>query len=120
MAATKQDLIIEKGATFEMNLVYREEGVYVDLTALRVKMTIREKQDMSSPEILSIDSAESGSPYIALGLQGQIDITVPPSVTKAIGQSFGFYDLVLEQGVDDTDRLLEGFVKFKPGVTDLG
>ena len=114
MSATKQDLLIEKGATFNLVVTWRDEdNVLVNLTDYTARMQIRETIDSATPIVDLTD----GDGITLGGTSGTITITIDDAVTSAIVESIGVYDLELEDDSGFVTRLREGTVEFKGEVT---
>lgn len=115
MSAATLKLVIEKGTTFKPRFTYKnEDGSIVDLTNYTARMQVRAEIDSTTP-ILDLTTENSG---IVLGGQaGTIDLFVSDTVTSAIIEEEGVYDLEIESAAGVVTRVLEGKVTFKPEVT---
>lgn len=120
MVATKEDLYIEAGATFDRSWVWRETlengslGDPVDLTGYTARMHIR--RTLVDPDIL-VDANTENEQIILGGTAGTVQVLIPDEVTEEIGVTAGVYDLELESAGGYVYRLLEGKVKVSPNVT---
>ncbi len=113
MTAAVYDITIEQGATFTMNLTWRDESnALVDLTGYTARMQVR-KDIASSQTLLSLTS---GSGITLGGAAGTISITASAATTAAIAATSGVYDLELVSGSTVT-RLLQGNVTISKNVT---
>jgi hypothetical protein len=113
MTAGLYNLYIEKGATYNRVLTWNDkDGNPINLTGFSARLHIR-KTKGSDTTILSLSI---GSGITLGGSNGTISILVAASVTAAIEESAGVYDLELVNGSEVT-RLLEGTVTFSPEVT---
>ena len=116
MSAAKRNIKIEKGATFQMNLTWKDgEGVPVNLTGYTARMQVR--KNVNATDTLLNMTTENGS--IALGgALGTISITGSATNTSAIPDTIktGVYDLELVNG-SVVKRLIEGNVEISPEVT---
>lgn len=116
MAASKLDLIIELGATFTKQLVWKS-GIAltpVDLTGCSARMQLRETID--SPQVVLELSTANG--YIALGgTSGTISLSIPASVTATISSDKSVYDLEITFPDTTVSKLVYGTVQFIQQVT---
>lgn len=111
MAAVKRDLVIEKGATFRLNLRLKDDaGLYMDLTGYVGRLQMRATMES---DVVAMDA----SPWITFDNQGRCRVTVPHSVTTSISITQGVYDLEIESPGGEVDRLFKGKVKVDPNVT---
>ena len=115
MAAGKRDIFIEQGATFRMNLVWKDSNeVPVNLTGYTARMQIRRTYNNPST-LLSLSTANGA---IALGgSAGTITIVGAATMTDDMASRLGVYDLELQSADGTVTRLLEGKVTISPEVT---
>jgi len=117
MAAGRRNIIIEKGATFQFNLLWKDANdVAINLTGYTARMQVR-KTVNSTDTLLDMTTENSG---IALGgVAGTIAVTATATATAAISEAAktGVYDLELVSGAGVVKRLVEGDVTIKPEVT---
>lgn len=116
MPAIQNDLVIEKGATFNETLVYRDpSGTLINLTGFTARMQIRETQDSADP----IVDLTTGDGITLGGSAGTIQIFISDTDTSAIVETEGVYDFELISPDPDNyvDRIMEGRVQFKEEVT---
>jgi hypothetical protein len=119
MAAGKHDITIEQGATFTLNLSYKDSaGDVIDLSSSYTgRMKVRES---TGGTILS--STESGdSPKntlsIALAASGNnIIVTMTAANTAALDFDNAVYDLEIFSGAT-VDRIIEGRVFLSKEIT---
>lgn len=116
MTAGTYNLIIEQGATFRREMVWKDaDDNPIDLTGYSAKMQIRKKAGAADPAIATLstddDSIELG------GVAGTIILNMSNTVTEAITAAEGVYDLELTSGAGFVTRLLEGAVTFSKEVT---
>lgn len=118
MAAANYDILIEQGATFRLQILYKDSnGVAVNLTGYTARMQVRQKY--SSPDALLTLTTENGG--IALGgAAGTVTVTAAASLTDDITATCGVYDLELQSGGGIVTRLVEGNVNITPEVTRTG
>jgi len=104
MAAGLYDITIEQGATFQLNLTWKDSnGSPINLTGYSARMQVRESYE-SEDVIVSLVSPTN----ITLGgALGTILITIANSVTSSLSFVEGVYDLELIVGSTVT-RLLQG------------
>lgn len=114
MAAGTHNITIEQGATFTLNLVWRDSNAaLVNLTGYTARMQVRQKHT-SDTAALSLTS-EAGDIVLG-GALGTIVVTAAATVTDDIPFRSGVYDLELINGTVVT-RLLQGVATITPEVT---
>jgi len=116
MAAYKQNLIIEQGATFSFNIEWTEsDGVTpVNLTGYTAEMDIRASYDDPNT-IIQLDTTNG---RITLGgTAGTIQLLISAADTAALDFTSAVYDLELTAPDGTVTRLMEGGVSFSPEVT---
>lgn len=115
MAAAQHDITIEQGATFQMNLVWKDAGgTPINLTGYSARMQVRRTYRADTAE-LSLTSPSGG---ITLGgALGTIAIIATAAQTAAITVLVGVYDLELVDAGGTVTRLIEGAVTISPEVT---
>ena len=105
MAAGLYDITIEQGATFQMNLTWKDStGAAVNITGYTARMQVRENYEAEST-LVSLTS--SGGDIVLGGALGTIVITIGASVTQLLQLDEAVYDLELVNGATVT-RLLQG------------
>lgn len=125
MAAGKYNLLIEQGATYQVELQYKDSnGVPVDLTGYSGKLQIR--PSIGSPTAYLCLSSSLNADGTGLNFAGAYGINPPTSGTigvyiSAITSSMltfntGVYDLEIQSGSFVT-RLLQGNVQLSKEVT---
>lgn len=116
MSAAKLNLSdIEIGATYRYTLIWKDSaGVVINLTGCTAKLHIREAKD--SPTYL-IELSTENSRITITPLEGKIDLYISDETTDTLTGTGGFYDLKIYHPNGDETRLVEGKVKFSPGVT---
>lgn len=114
MAAAKYDLTVESGATFHVQLTYREpspdggvtKGAPINVTGGRAALIADASGDQPAMEFASDDPTPA---YVALGgVAGTITIKLPPSVTNTFTAARTRYVLNFTDAAGDTHRLLQG------------
>lgn len=115
MAAGKLDLVIEKGATFQKTLYYKDKTkVAIDLTGYTARMQIRETPQSST--FVAELTTENGGITIT-GAAGQIDLLLSATATSAISVDSGNYDLELESPGGVVTKLVRGHVSIIEEIT---
>jgi hypothetical protein len=114
MTAKIYNITIEQGATFRLNLVWRNPDLTPkDLTGYTARMQVRRRH--SDPDILLEFTTENGA-IILGGAAGTISIVGLATLTDDVSVKQGVYDLELVNGTD-VDRIVEGSVEITPEVT---
>jgi hypothetical protein len=116
MAAGVYNTVIEKGATFELTVTYKDAtGAAVDLTTWTVRMQVRETPSSST----IILTSEGGSPTIVLtkNSSGVISATVSAANTAALTPATAFYDIEAQNASGVVRRVLQGRIIISPDVT---
>lgn len=115
MSAGKRNIIIEKGATFQYNLIWKDSSdVPIDLTGYTARMQVR--KTFTTDETLLDLTTENGGITLG-GALGTIAIVGDDTDTSAIDAKVGVYDIELVSPAGVVKRLLEGEVTIKPEVT---
>ena len=105
MAAGIYDITIEQGATFQMNLTWKDStGSPVNITGYSARMQVRENYESEST-LVSLTS--SGGDIVLGGALGTIAITITASATQSLQLEEAVYDLELVSGATVT-RLIQG------------
>jgi hypothetical protein len=116
MAAASHDILIEKGATFQLSLLWKDgAGSPITLVGYTARMQVRQKHDSIDPAALDLTTENGG---ITLGgAAGTINVIAAATATDDITFKRGVYDLELVSGAGIVTRLIEGFVTVTPEVT---
>jgi hypothetical protein len=125
MPAGKYNLLIEQGATFELELQYKDSnGVVVDLTGYSGRLQIR--PSIGSPTAylclsssLNADGTGlnfSGSNGTTPPTSGSIGVYISATTSSMLTFNTGVYDLEIASGSFVT-RLLQGNVQLSKEVT---
>jgi len=125
MSAGRYSFVIEQGATFNLELQYKDSNSNpIDLTGYSGKMQIR--PSVGSPDVYitlssSLDSDGtginfSGSNGTTPPTSGSIGIYISAVSSSALDFDTGVYDLEISSG-SFVSRILEGQVKLSPNVT---
>lgn len=114
MAAFKQNLVIEQGATFDKSYLWKvgKPLAPVDMTGYSARMQIRPTPGDVSV-ILSL-TTEAGS--LILGSNGIVRILIDAATTAGLSFVTASYDLEIVYG-SLVRRLMQGTVKLSPNVT---
>ena len=119
MAAGKYDITIEQGATFTLNLSYKNRaGAVQDLSSsYTARMKIRES--VGGTIIASTESGDSPKNTITIALAASgnnIIVTISATNTATFDFDNAVYDLELVSGVE-VDRVIEGRIFLSKEVT---
>jgi hypothetical protein len=125
MPAGKYNLLIEQGATFELELQYKDSnGVVVDLTGYSGRLQIR--PSIGSPTAYLCLSSSlnpdgtglnfSGSNGTTPPTSGSIGVYISATTSSMLTFNTGVYDLEIASGSFVT-RLLQGNVQLSKEVT---
>jgi hypothetical protein len=125
MPAGRYNLLIEQGATYELELQYKDSnGVAVDLTGYSGRLQIR--PSIGSPTAylclsssLNADGTGlnfSGSNNNTSPISGSIGIYISATTSSMLTFNTGVYDLEISSG-SFTTRLLQGNVQLSKEVT---
>lgn len=115
MAAGEHDIVIEIGATFFLNVTWKDSNDDpIDLTNYDARMQVRKKYSSTTALI----EATTGNGKITLGgALGTILIELEPADSEDITDKYGVYDLELINPSSQVYRILKGVVTFDPEVT---
>lgn len=115
MAAGTADLIISKGETYRKTFQKQTKArVDIDLTGYTARMQVRETFS-STTTILDLTTENGG--LTITPLEGKVSIFVTDTVTSAITQLRGVYDLELIDSSGYVEKFVRGSVKFPEEVT---
>lgn len=114
MTAGIYDITIEQGATFQMNLTWKDNlGSPINISGYSARMQVRTSYEAEGT-LVSLTS--SGGDIVLGGALGTIAITIAASVTQGLQIDEGVYDLELVNGLTVT-RLLQGRATISREVT---
>lgn len=115
MPAATHDILVEQGATYISNLVWKDsDNVPIDLTGYTARMQFRRTKSATT----ALLSATTENGYITLGgAAGTIDISIPDDITAALTVTRAVYDLELISSTGVVTRLIEGDVEISKEVT---
>ena len=112
MPAANYDILIEQGATYRQDFVWKDSaGDPIDLSTYTARMQVRK---LKTEELL-LNLAEGTG--ITLGNDGSIEVEVSATVTETLPVVCGRYDLELEDSNGIVTRLLQGDVTISAEVT---
>lgn len=115
MTAATHNITIEQGATFTLNLVYKDSaGTPINLSGYSARMQIR--RTYTSPSALATFTTQNGR--IVLGTSsGTVAVKGDAALTAALAAKTAVYDLELVNPAGDVTRLIRGAVTITPEVT---
>jgi len=115
MAAAQYDITIEQGATFRLDLVWRDSNNNpVDLNGYSARMQVRASYTDS---VVQLNLTSSNGAIVLGGALGTIVVTGAATATDDIPIRAGVYDLELEASDGTVTRLVQGKVRISPEVT---
>lgn len=114
MTAAQHDIVIEQGATFTLNLLWKDANdTPINLTGYTARMQVRHK--FTDGTALVSFSTAAGTITLG-GSAGTIAVSGLATLSNSLVRS-GVYDLELENAGGVVTRLVEGKVTIKPEVT---
>jgi hypothetical protein len=115
MTAATYDILIEQGATFRLNLIWKDSNnTPVNLSGYSARMQIR-RTHRSEDILLSLTSATGA---ITLGgSAGTVNIIASATGTATLPAKDSVYDLELASADGTVTRIIEGGVTITPEVT---
>jgi len=113
MPAGTHNIIIEKGASFDLALtVEKPQGTPMDISNYTIRGQVR--RDLYEPTI----NATFASIMPAGGVDGKFTISILPADTDTMTSGMNVYDVELEENTTGSVmRLLEGRADVREGVT---
>lgn len=112
--AARYDLEMRNNETFVFRLEYVDANdLPIDLTGATVRMQVRNKPRGT----VILDSAGVGGSTSIDGPAGKIEVIFDAPTMIAVTAPSGVYDVALTAADGTIDVILEGAVKFAPGVT---
>jgi len=117
MAAANYDILIEQGATFLLNLRWKDsEGDGIDLLGYEARMQIRKSSQ--SPTIELELTSDGSDQSITFGTDyGFISLEIDAVTTSQLEIRRGVYDFELVSPTGEVTRLVQGSVTVSPEVT---
>ena len=115
MAAATYDLYVEQGATYQLDITWKQPNdTPVNLTGYTARMQFRKNKNAT--EVLFSGTTSNG--IITLGgTAGTIAIRIPATTTDDFTFGCALYDLELESAGGIVYRLVEGSVEVSKEVT---
>lgn len=115
MAAATYDILIEQGATFQLNLVYKDSaGVPIDVSGYTARMQVRRTYD--APTALLNLTTENGAITLG-GVAGTLVVEAAEALTTGLPAKPAVYDLELISPAGVVVRLIRGAATISPEVT---
>jgi hypothetical protein len=115
MAAGNYDILIEQGATFMLDLTWKDtEGTPIDISGCFVRMQIR--KTYNSDAVFSLTNDSDGGIETG-GVAGTITAEISAEDTRDIDIRRGYYDLEIEFPSGIVTRLIQGGVDVSREVT---
>lgn len=115
MTAGKLDLVIEQGATFRRELIWKDaEGAPINLIGYTARMQIRER--VSATAILTELTTANGR-IVLTPAQGKLTLELSATLTDALTYPAAVYDLEVVAADGSITRLLQGNVLIEGSVT---
>jgi hypothetical protein len=120
MAAGKYSFVIEKGATTDFEILYKDaSGTPIDLKDNQARMQLRAEQTGSSALYLTLSSSlnDDGT---GLNISGSIGIFISYLTSSILDFDKAYYDLEIASGSGintKVTRILEGQVQVSKNIT---
>lgn len=115
MTAATHDITIEQGATFRLNLLWKDStNAPINLTGYTARMQVRRKYN--DPTALLNFTTENGAIVLG-GSAGTIQVTGLATLTDDLPAKPAVYDLELVSAGGVVTRLVQGSVTITPEVT---
>lgn len=117
MAASYLPIVMEKGSTFTLNLLYQSPQLQnIDITGCNAEMQVFQEPNYYTP-VITLNSAGGGTAGTSLilgGTAGTINISMTPAVVARLTDNLRtVYGLILESPTGQFTRLFEGPVSLK-------
>ena len=115
MSAATRDLVIDKGEYYEHSFRWEDNNRQpYNLTGWTARMQCR-KTFKSTSTILDLTTENGGLEITPL--EGKITIIVTDTITEAITEAMGVYDLELIDTASKPKKFIRGTIKFPEEVT---
>jgi hypothetical protein len=109
------DITIRQGSTYRLPIIWKDSnGEPINLTGYVARMQVR--PGVCSPDVIVELTTANGRITLG-GSTGTIDLEIPATVTAAITDGCGVYDLELESSDGTVTAILAGAVTFEREVT---
>lgn len=129
MAIPTHDFIWQQGEDGEISMIYKQNGVAVNLTGYELRMDV--KQAGSGTVLFTFNTADSdtggeetsGDEVAALGATGEIHVLVPRTASLTGGQLFNYldaalsYDIFLRDSSEKQKKILKGTITIEKSTT---
>lgn len=113
--AAEHDITIEQGATFQLNLVWRDaSNTPIDLTGYTARMQVKRRYADTTP-LLNF-TTENGAITLG-GTNGTVQVVGLATVTDDVPAKVCVYDLELVSPTGFVKRLVQGTAVVTPEVT---
>jgi hypothetical protein len=113
MAAGKYNIVIEQGATFNMDFTIKTGTTPWDLTSYTARMQMRTAVGASS----TLLSLTNGNGITLGGAAGTVSVSVSAAATAAITAGRYVYDLEVQSAAGQVWRVIEGKATVSAEVT---
>lgn len=118
MASAEHNFTIEQGTTFSTTFQWKDsEGVSMNLTGYKARLQAR--KSFSAPDAL-IDATTENGLISLVPDTGEVNITLPASLTTGFNWRRAFYDLELVSSAGVVTRLVHGIISISFEVTKNG
>jgi hypothetical protein len=115
MTAGKLNFVIEQGATFRRDIIWKDEaGTPINLTGYTARMQIREHLSSATP-LAELTTANGKITLTAAS--GKLTLLLTATETNALRAGTALYDLELVDAAGNVTRLLQGQIMIEAGVT---
>lgn len=115
MSAGIKDIEIEVGATFKMDVLWKDpQGAPRDNTGYSAHMQIRKKY---GDPVVILEFSTADASIVLDGANGYIHVIGLADLTEDVTQRYGVYDLKLFSPTGIVYRILKGSVDFDPEAT---
>ena len=119
MAAGEADLVVDQGATFQVDVVYKQEnGTPFDLQNYSARMDIRYANTKDADALHQLGGGNNDQISIATPTtDGKIQINIPASETATWSPGSYFYDSEIFLASGYVDRVIFGQLTVRPEIT---
>lgn len=115
MSAAIYNATIDQGATFELQVVYKNDaGVPIILTGYTAALQIRQNY-YDDTALITLTSPSGG--IVITGATGTIDLTMTAIQTASLDEGLYVYDLEIVATGGNRTRLIQGQFTVSPEVT---
>ena len=108
MTATRQDIRVEQGSTFELVVEARKDGALLNITGYSGSMQVRPTK--ASATILATATVTLDT------VNSLVIVTIPASTTGTYTWTDGYYDVKIDNGTT-VYRIAEGYASLSKAVT---